>query len=78
MAQRKVLMTDDPKRDTQLANRQAAATLAAALITASGRPHSVGEAIELLYDFEWSFMPQPGSGRYDAWKKDRNTTEAHR
>jgi hypothetical protein len=44
----------------------AAATLAAALITASGRPHSVDETLALVRDFHWSLFPNPAYGAYQA------------
>lgn len=45
------------------------ATLAAALIAASGRPHSVQEAIDLMRDLQFSMHPSPGSGAYQEWQR---------
>ncbi|MGR6466309.1 hypothetical protein [Rhizobium sp. PAMB 3182] len=47
--------------------RLIAATLANALIIASGRPHSVNEALALLKDFQFSMMPNPGHSSYQLW-----------
>jgi hypothetical protein len=57
----------------------AAATLAAALITASGRPHSVDEALELVRDIQYSLYPANyrNSGQYQAWEKSKQTDKAH-
>ena len=48
----------------------AAATIAAALISASGRPHSVGEAVSLVRDVHWSMWPTPSHGAYKEWHKN--------
>ena len=45
------------------------ATLAAAMITASGRPHSVQEAHDLMLDLQYSSHPNPGSGAYKEWQR---------
>ena len=68
---------NDFQNEARLNNRIAAATLAAALIANTGRPHSVDEAIKLMYDFEWSMMPSPGQGRYEAWSKEVDTSKPH-
>jgi hypothetical protein len=49
------------------------ATLAAALIAAAGRPHSVQEVRNLMTDLQYSSNPNPGSGHYQDWQK---TSEA--
>jgi hypothetical protein len=57
----------------------AAATLAAALITAAGRPHSVDEAINLLRDIQYSLHPGnfANTGPYQAWQQSKQTDKAH-
>ncbi len=57
--------------------RSAAVTLAAALITASGRSHSVDEAVELSRDIEHSLFPRPSTRPYQAWKESAKTDEPH-
>ncbi|MBA3810934.1 MAG: hypothetical protein H0X27_04670 [Caulobacteraceae bacterium] len=52
------------------ARKLAAATLASAVITASGRPHAVGEAMAIYQDFFHALFPNQGSSLYEAWKKD--------
>jgi len=63
--------------EVQAANLIAASNLAAALITASGRPHSVNEAIKLLHDFVWSFSPSTGNSAYERWKKEFKGDDRH-
>lgn len=46
----------------------AAASLAGGIISASGRPWSVGEAMGLLTDVSFAMHPLPGDGHYEAWK----------
>jgi hypothetical protein len=57
----------------------AAATLAAALITAAGRPHSVDEAMNLLRDIQYSLHPGNfvSTGPYQAWQQNKQTDKVH-
>ncbi|MHB1100889.1 MAG: hypothetical protein ACYCZR_15195 [Burkholderiales bacterium] len=73
-----VLPSAETERLIAATQRSAAATLAAALIAASGRPHSTGEAIKLLYDIEFSLYPMNGRGIYEEWKKTHDPDLAHR
>jgi hypothetical protein len=57
--------------------KAAAATIVAALITASGRPHSVDLALELLRDVEFSLYPQPNLGAYQTWLQNKQTDKPH-
>lgn len=50
---------------------QAAVTLAAALITSSGKPHSIAQAIALKNDIYWALYPTPNSGAYQAWAQSK-------
>ncbi len=56
----------------------AAATIAAALISASGRTHSVGEAVSLLRDVHWSIWPNPSHGAYKEWHKNFKPDEIYK
>jgi hypothetical protein len=47
----------------------AAATLAAALITASGKPHTVNQSLKIMKDIQYSLWAQNGHGVYEQWKK---------
>jgi hypothetical protein len=50
---------------------QTAATLAAAIITASGRPYSVAEALEVLNDVRFALNPEPNFAPYQEWEKTK-------
>lgn len=49
-------------------------TLASAIITAAGRPHSVQEALDLITDIQFALHPQPGSGAWQEWKITREAS----
>lgn len=49
-----------------------ATTLAAAIIAASGRPHSIEQALEIVKDIEFSLYPAPAYGAYREWEKTKN------
>jgi hypothetical protein len=58
-------------RLVQALSQQPASTLAAAVIANAGRPVSPNEALKLYRDFQMLLArPEPGSSRYDAWKKE--------
>jgi hypothetical protein len=59
-------------QDAVAINMNTTAILAAALIAASGRPHSVDEAVKLMHDFHWSLFPNPNNGAYKDWKRTFN------
>lgn len=62
--------------DSSVANaikEQTIATLASAIIVASGRAWSIEEVLELMRDIEFARHPMPGSGAYQHWEKDRDT-----
>jgi hypothetical protein len=55
-----------------VAKQHTAATLAAGIIAASGRPHSIAEALALRDDVYWALYPEPGNGAYDTWAKTKD------
>jgi hypothetical protein len=61
---------------TEVAKFQAAASLAAGIIAAAGRPHSIDEAMSLANDIYFEKYPAPSNGRYDEWLKTRDKTVA--
>jgi hypothetical protein len=70
-----------PSLDTQklvALQQNAAATLAAAIIAASGRPHSVQEALDLLQDVSFSLFPKPQHAIYQKWKEADKLSEVHK
>jgi hypothetical protein len=48
----------------------AAASLAGGIISASGRPYSLADAMEVYSDCYHALHPDPGNGRYKAFKED--------
>ena len=62
-----------PQREALLISatqRAAAASLAGGIIAASGRPHTLKEALEVLSDVHNALFPVPGNGHYERWKSD--------
>ncbi len=56
----------------EVAKAQTAATLAAAIITASGEPHSIEQALEIAHDIQFAMYPAPNSGVYKEWLKTKD------
>ena len=52
-------------------NRAAQASLAGAIIAASGRPHSINQALEVLRSVSFAMNPAPGNTSYEAWARDK-------
>jgi hypothetical protein len=57
---------------TEAAKQQAVATLASAIIIASGRPHSIREAIEIARDVRFALYPTPQLEAYKEWEKTKD------
>lgn len=69
--------TPDLMRLAIATERAAAATLAAALITAAGRPHSVDEAAQLMNDLQHKLYPTPGDAGHSNWLRAAKTDQVH-
>ena len=54
-----------------MAKQHTVATLAAGIIAASGRPHSIAEALALRDDVYWALYPEPGNGAYETGAKTK-------
>jgi hypothetical protein len=52
-------------------NRAAQASLAGAIIAASGRPHSIDEALDVLRSVSFAMNPAPGGPDYEEWAKNK-------
>jgi hypothetical protein len=67
-------MTDTAQQAQMLevGRAQAVTTLAAAIITASGRPWSVQQALDLKRDVYFAMYPSTGAGVYIDWAKTRD------
>ena len=48
---------------------QPIATLTAAIITASGKPHSIQQTLDIANDFHFAMFPNPNFGAYREWEK---------
>jgi hypothetical protein len=60
-------------RTANASRSAAAAALAGGIIAASGRPHSIAEAIELYQNVHFALFPEPNRASYREWlatKKD--------
>jgi hypothetical protein len=53
-------------------HRQTAATIAAALVSASGKPHSIEQILEIVTDVQFAMNPQPNHGSYQQWAKTKD------
>jgi hypothetical protein len=51
---------------------QASITLASAIVTASGRPHSIEQALDIAKDIHFETHPTPGSAVYLEWSKTKD------
>jgi hypothetical protein len=51
--------------------QQVAATLASAIMVSSGRPYSIGQALEIMQDIQNAMYPMPQHGVYQEWAKTR-------
>ena len=56
----------------EVTRQQTAAAVASAVITASGRPHSINEALEVLRDVLFAMYPAPESQAYQQWAKTKD------
>jgi hypothetical protein len=57
---------------TEATKLQAGVTLAAAIITASGRPCSIEEALAIANDVFFAMYPAPNLGIYQEWVKTKD------
>jgi len=57
---------------TEATKQQAIATMTAAIIAASGRPHSIQQALDIARDIHFAMFPVPNSGAYQDWAKTKD------
>jgi hypothetical protein len=55
--------------------QQTVATLAAAIITASGKPWSIEQVLEVEHDIDFSIHPAPNYGTYKEWLKTKDARQ---
>jgi hypothetical protein len=53
--------------------QQSVATITSALIIASGRPHSIQQALDISRDIHFAMHPAPNMGAYKEWEKTKGT-----
>jgi hypothetical protein len=53
-------------------HRQTTATIAAALVSASGKPHSIEQILAIVTDVHHAMFPQPNTGAYIEWAKTKD------
>jgi hypothetical protein len=51
---------------------QSVATLASAIITKSGRPYSIEQALEIVQDIHLALYPGRNFGAYKEWEKTKD------
>jgi hypothetical protein len=52
--------------------QQTTATVAAAIVSASGKPHSIEQFLEIMRDVHHAMHPQPNTGAYIEWAKTKD------
>jgi hypothetical protein len=52
--------------------KQTVATVAAAMVVASGRAHSIQQVLTLMQDVDLAMYPNPSSGFYIEWAKTKD------
>ena len=66
------IMTSSVAQVAETGKQQVVATLAAAIITASGKPWSTEQALELARDIHFTMYPVPHYGAYKEWLKTKD------
>ncbi len=56
---------------TEATKWQTAATLASSIIAASGRAHSIQQALEITRNFHFAMFPVPNDPAYKEWEKTK-------
>jgi hypothetical protein len=56
---------------TEATKWQSASTLAASIITASGRPHSIQQALDIARDIRFAMFPVHNDADYKEWEKTK-------
>jgi hypothetical protein len=57
---------------TEATKWQAVNTLASAIIIASGRPHSIQQALDIVRDIHFAMFPVHNPGAYKDWEKTKH------
>jgi hypothetical protein len=57
---------------TEATKAQVAATLAAAVVASSGKPHSIQQVLDITRDIQFAMYPARGNGVYMEWEKTKD------
>jgi hypothetical protein len=57
---------------TEATKAQTAATIAAAVVGAAGRPVSIQQVLDIARDVQFAIFPNPGSQTYVDWARTRD------
>jgi hypothetical protein len=57
---------------TEAVKWQTVTILASAIITASGRPYSIEQALEIVQDIQFALYPERKSDIYKEWEKTKD------
>ena len=57
---------------TEATKWQTATTLASAIIIASGRPHSIQQALDIARDVQFAMFPTHNDAAYKEWEKTKH------
>jgi hypothetical protein len=68
---------ENTARTVAALRESAAATLTAAIVSASGRPHSISEAVRVMRDVEATLNASRGDARYKEWLEERHNDKPH-
>jgi hypothetical protein len=64
-------------QELEATRRAAAAALAGGIISASGRPYSMDEAMGVFHDAYFSLFPDETNGLYAIWRNQHNPKRRH-
>jgi hypothetical protein len=59
-------------QQTEVTKWHTATTLASAIIVASGRPHSIQQALDIARDIHFAMFPVHNLGTYKDWEKTKH------
>jgi hypothetical protein len=62
----------DTARLIRAMTQNSAATLAAAIVAARGKPVSIQQVLDIARDVHFAIEPAPGNGAYDAWVRTKH------
>lgn len=71
-------MAESDTKMAYLLQGTVAASIAGGMIAATGRPHSVEEAVKVFEDVLFHLYPVHGHSRYESWKHSFNSKAEHK